>query len=84
MILKIIAISFVMMSSAVNAYNILIVTPLPYKSHWIFMESIVERLLEKGNSLTVISPFKYKYNDYVHESLREIIIPKYKVDDICE
>lgn len=70
-----------MMSSAVNAYNILIVAPMPFKSNFMFLERIIGRLLDRGYYLTLISPFK---NNFKEDNLKEITIPKFNVEDICK
>jgi len=72
------------MSSMTAAYDILVVAPFPYQSHWIFMERIIRQLIERGHSITTISPFKYRNDDYENENLKEYLIPKYKIDDLCK
>lgn len=84
MMIKIIAISLMVMSSMTIAYDILVVAPIPYQSHWIFIERIIKQLIDRGHSITTVSPFKYKSDDYKNENLREYLIPKYKVEDLCK
>ncbi|KAG5674708.1 hypothetical protein PVAND_004660 [Polypedilum vanderplanki] len=77
--IKFIAISLMMMSSVITAFDILILAPFPYHSNWLYMENFIEALLKRGHYLTTISPFLYKRNPDV-ENLKQIIISRYPIE----
>jgi hypothetical protein len=83
MLVKLIAISLLMMSSVATAYDILVLAPFPYHANWVYMENFIEGLLKRGHSLTTISPFLYKNKAEV-ENLNQIIIARYPIEKECE
>jgi glucuronosyltransferase len=60
-------------TNTINAANILAITPIGAASHWNVMSSILEVLLNRGHSITVVTPFPRKIP---HENYTEIDMSK--------
>lgn len=60
------------MLSTVKSANILGIFPIPHYSHYLFQESLVKVLLDRGHNITVISEFSFMR----HENLTEIPLEK--------
>lgn len=69
-------------ASSAFGYNILFMGPFPAPSHWMWLESFVDGLLERGHHVTVVSNHKRKVP---HENCTELIIdPPYDIPKYCE
>lgn len=44
-----------LLAGATSGYNILVLTPLNGKSHWLFMQSIIKAILDRHHEVTVIT-----------------------------
>ncbi|XP_026808298.1 UDP-glucuronosyltransferase 1-7-like isoform X1 [Rhopalosiphum maidis] len=60
-------------TNTINAAKILAITPIAGASHWNVMSSILEVLLNRGHSITVVTPFLRKIP---HENYTEIDMSK--------
>lgn len=50
-------------SHLIESYKILIVSPTPFKSHWIIGSSIGKELAKNGHEVTLIGPFDLKFKN---------------------
>jgi len=60
-------------TDTINAANILAITPIAAASHWNVMSSVLEVLLNRGHTITVVSPFPRKTP---HENYTQIDVSK--------
>lgn len=60
-------------TDTIGAAKILAITPIGGTSHWNVMSSVLEVLLNRGHSITVVSPFPRKIP---HENYTQIDLSK--------
>jgi len=60
-------------TDTINAAKILAITPIAAASHWNVMSSVLEVLLNRGHTITVVSPFPRKTP---HENYTQIDVSK--------
>jgi len=60
-------------TDTISAAKILAITPIAGASHWNVMSSVLEVLLNRGHTITVVSPFLRKIP---HENYTEIDVSK--------
>lgn len=67
--------------SAIDAYNILVVAPLPFIGHWIYFEEFIRDILARGHEVTAITSYNIRQ---LHPSYTGIVIPAFGIQKHCE
>lgn len=65
----------------INAYNILVVAPVPLVGHWLYVEEFIKELLERGHKVEAIVNYSVRRG---HENYTGTTVPLFNVNDHCE